>query len=96
MVKERTRSQQIGPIEGISPSRSWTPEILAGALVGLKEAGQPINSKNLQINHSKVRNAIQNLPGGWARIMELAGYDPQEEAKGPFGHGRRMRPKKPW
>lgn len=67
------------------PARKWTDEILAGALIALKECGQPINAQHLQINHSVLYQAINSRPGGWANIVTMAGYDPSSEAKGNFG-----------
>lgn len=67
------------------PARKWTEDIMAGALMALKEYGEPINAKYLQMNHPALFQAINSWPGGWAKIVTMAGYDPFLEAKGSFG-----------
>lgn len=57
----------------------WTKEVLAGALVGLRENNEPINSRYLQVNHNNIYQAISGYPGGWRRIVIEAGLDPAEE-----------------
>lgn len=67
------------------PARKWSDEIMAGALMALKENGEPINVKYLGINHPALFQAIRSRPGGWAKMVTMAGYDPLLEAKGNFG-----------
>ncbi len=59
----------------------WTVEVLAGALVGLKEDDQPINPRYLSLKHDTLYGRITDRSGGWAKIVALAGYNPNEERK---------------
>ena len=93
MVVERPRPQYSHLTGENRPNRSWTPEILAGVIVSLKESGRPINPGYLLLTYKRAYEAMSNLPGGWRRVVELAGYDPQKEARSTFGPERRFRPK---
>ncbi|OGD83221.1 hypothetical protein A3A54_02670 [Candidatus Curtissbacteria bacterium RIFCSPLOWO2_01_FULL_39_62] len=64
---------------------SWTPEIMAGAILALKMDGQPVNSKYLRAHNSNLLHRMEESPFGWRGIVKLAGFDPQVEAKGSFG-----------
>ncbi len=62
-----------------NPATKWTIEIMSGAIVGLKENGEPINMRYLQINYKGLSAGIENYPGSWKRVVIEAGYNPNEE-----------------
>ena len=66
------------------PNTRWTTEVMTGAILALKEAGQPVNVKYLELNHRSLASGIHNYPGGWGKIVELAGFNPAEETKSNF------------
>lgn len=61
------------------PATKWTIEIMTGAIVGLKENGEPVNWNYLLFTHSRLAGGIINYPGGWKHIVSVAGYNPDEE-----------------
>ena len=63
------------------PNKLWTLEVLAGAITALKECGQPINPKSLEVNHKNLYHNIVDFPGGWKMIIMVAGFDPAQETR---------------
>lgn len=78
MVSYETESQGSFRKKGANTSK-WPEEIMAGAIKGLKENGEPVNSKYLEVNHTNLHRAISSYPAGWRTMVRLAGYDPDEE-----------------
>lgn len=72
----------------VNPNTKWTLEILAGAITALKELDQPVNPRFLQINHTNLYAAMAGFPGGWKRVVQEAGCDPDEERRGYIGAQR--------
>lgn len=64
-----------------NPGTKWHIEIMAGAIVALKEAGMPVNAVYLQVHHSSLYQGIRNHPGGWRNVIFVAGLEPKEETK---------------
>lgn len=79
MGYERVKhSHQVGEKH---PARNWTLEIMAGAIVAIRESGKPINAEYLNKHYSRLYGAIKNQPGGWKKIVGEAGYDPAQETR---------------
>ena len=54
---------------------------MAGAIYALKEAGFPVNSNFIKLNHEALSAAITNFHGGWKGALVEAGLDPREETR---------------
>ena len=65
----------------VHPATKWTIEVLTGAIVALRESGYPVNSGFLEAQHKNLYEAINRFPGGWKKIIELAGCDPSQESR---------------
>ncbi|MBI3282544.1 hypothetical protein HYZ70_00525 [Candidatus Curtissbacteria bacterium] len=63
----------------VPPNRKWTLEIVSGAVYALREAGEPINAKYIEVNHRLLYKAIR-ANYGWKTIITFLGLDPQAEA----------------
>lgn len=80
MSGERYRSTLVYKKPTTNGSRlEWPLDVLAGALIALKENGQPINPQYLQIHHDMLRQAIYKQDGGWRTLVLCCGFDPEEE-----------------
>ena len=61
--------------------RTWTLEIMTRAIVALKENNEPVNAGFLMNRHTNLYEAIKGMPGGWKKIVEMAGFDPTQESR---------------
>lgn len=60
-------------------ARLWTIEVMVGAIYALKEIGKPINAGYLIVNHNYLYQAMLRSPGGWKKVVEIAGFNPEKE-----------------
>ncbi len=67
---------------GNHPGRKWTLEVMAGAVLAIKEKGEPINPKALEVNYRVLYGRIRDYPGGWDFVVREAGFDPDSEVLG--------------
>lgn len=67
----------------------WIIEVMAGAIIGLKENGEPVYQDYLYFHHTNLGQRIRNYPGGWRKVVTEAGFDPLLEA-GKGGLRRRI------